>query len=257
MLLDLSAVDTALNTHHFGRRIIYETTCDSTMNLARRAAEAGAEEGTVVIAEEQTAGRGRLGRSWVSPAGKNLHVTLIARPPVDRLRVITMAAPLAVTQAADDVAGVRTGIKWPNDVLLAGRKLSGILVESEISGDEVRFALAGVGINVNLDVEQSPDIAGIATSLLNETGQEVSRERLLASFLNRFEEMYESPVPHIVAAWRERLETLGRDVTVTLGEETFDGVAEDVDNSGNLILRRPDGSRMILEAGEVSLRVPG
>lgn len=254
MLLDLAAVESALTTRFFGRRIIYETSCDSTMNVARREADAGADEGAVVIAEEQTAGRGRFGRSWVSPAGKNLYLTLIARPAVERLRALSMAAPLAIADAVQDVAEVSAAIKWPNDVLVAGRKLAGVLIESELAGGEVHFALVGAGINVNLDVEAPPEIAGIATSLLRETGGEVSRERVLVSFLTRFEALYDSPMPDLVARWRDRLETLGREITVTFGDEKHEGLAEDVDASGNLVVRRSDGSTLTLEAGEVSLR---
>lgn len=257
MLLDLDAVNAALTTERFGRRIVYETSCDSTMNVARREAGSGAPEGTVVVVEEQTAGRGRFGRTWVSPAGKNLYLTIVARPPVDRLRVLTMAAPLAVCHAVQEVAGVEAAIKWPNDVLVAGRKLSGVLVESETAGSDLRFALTGIGVNVNLDISSAPEIATIATSLLDQTGAEVPRESVLAALLNQFETLYESPLSTLVEGWRSRLETLGRDVTVTIGDESHAGVAEDVDDSGNLILRLADGSTMMFEAGEVSLREPG
>jgi BirA family biotin operon repressor/biotin-[acetyl-CoA-carboxylase] ligase len=256
MLLNLDAVNAALTTERFGRRIVYKTSCDSTMNVARSEAESGADEGTVVIAEEQTAGRGRFGRSWVSPAGKNLYLTVVARPPADRLRVLSMAAPLAVCQAAHDVAGVQPSIKWPNDVLVKGRKLSGILIESEIAGAEARFSLVGVGVNVNLDVGSAPHIASIASSLFEQSGDEISREAVLAALLNRFEGRYNDPLPALVKTWRSHLETLGREVTVTLGSEAHSGLAEDVDAAGNLVLRLPDGSRMTFEAGEVSLREP-
>lgn len=256
MTLDIDSVNSALNTQRFGRRIVYRESCDSTMNLARREAEAGADEGTVIIAEEQTAGRGRFGRSWVSPAGKNLYLTMVARPVADRLRVLSMAAPLAVCHAVREVTGLRPVIKWPNDVLIDGRKLSGVLIESEIAGTDVRFSLIGMGVNVDLDVASAPDIASIATSLLEETGKEVSRETVLATLLNRFEVLYGSPVPALVDAWRSHLETLGREVTVTIGGESHHGSAEDVDGHGNLILRLADGQRMTFEAGEVSLRDP-
>lgn len=256
MLLDLDAVNASLNTERFGRRIVYETSCDSTMNVARREAESGAVEGTVVIAEEQTAGRGRFGRSWVSPAGKNLYLTIVSRPSADRLRVLGMAAPLAVCHAARGVAAVQPAVKWPNDVLIDGRKLSGMMTESEIAGSDVRFSLTGIGVNVNLDVASAPEIASIATSLREETGADVSREAVLAALLNRFETLFDSPLPALVEAWRAALETLGREITVTLGDETHRGLAEDVDDDGNLVLRLPDGSRMTFEAGEVSLRVP-
>ena len=135
--------------------------------------------------------------------------------------------------------------------------MAGILVETEVSGQDVRFALIGIGLNVNLDVDRAPEIAQIATSLMRESGRQVSRERTLAALLNRLEELYESPVPSIVEAWRSRLETLGRHVRLSLGDKVYEGVAEDVDEAGSLVLRRPDGSTMTFEAGEVSLREPG
>jgi BirA family biotin operon repressor/biotin-[acetyl-CoA-carboxylase] ligase len=254
--LDIDKVQADLKTKKIGRSIIHEMTCDSTMNIARSEAQDGASHGTIVVAEEQTSGRGRFGRSWTSPPGENLYLTLILRPPLQRLRSLSMIAPLAVCLAAEDVTGVAAGIKWPNDVLVGGRKLSGILVESEVSGDDVRFALVGIGVNVNFDPDADDEIREIATSLMRERGRQVSREATLAGLLNRFEQLYESPVKSIVEAWRSRLETLGRPVKLSLGDKVYEGVAEGVDEAGSLVLRCPDGSTMTFEAGEVSLRDP-
>src|SRR5262245_62084738 len=121
MWLNLAAVDERLETQYVGRRVVYLTSTGSTMDEARREAEAGASEGTIVIAEEQAKGRGRFDRSWVSPAGKNVYLTLIMRPPMDRLRSLSIVTPLAVSLAVEDVAGLKPGIKWPNDVLINGR----------------------------------------------------------------------------------------------------------------------------------------
>jgi len=256
MWLNLAAVEGRLATRFAGRRLLYLTSTGSTMDVAQSEAEAGAPDGTVVLAEEQTKGRGRFERVWVSPAGKNLYFTLITRPPLDRLRSLSIVAPLAVALAVEESTGLTPRIKWPNDVLVNGRKLSGILVESEIAGESVKYALIGAGINVNLDVEQSPEIAQIATSVKREIGRETSREELLAAFLNRFEELYdEAPKSDaVLRQWRSRLETLGRDVRVTFRDQVYEGLAEDVDRNGNLILAQPDGTRRVIEAGEVSLR---
>ncbi len=256
MWLNLAAVEERLTTRFVARRIVYLTSTTSTQDIARREAEAGAPEGTVVLAEEQTKGRGRFDRAWVSPAGKNLYLTLIMRPPLDQLRSLGIVAPLAVALAVEDSTGLTPRIKWPNDVLIDGRKLSGILIESEISGSAVQYALVGPGINVNFDIEQSPAIAGIATGLSRELGRETSREDLLAVFLNHFESLYESAPQGdtVFEEWRSRLDTLGREVRVTFGDQVHEGTAEDVDRDGNLILVQPDGTRRTVEAGEVTLR---
>jgi BirA family biotin operon repressor/biotin-[acetyl-CoA-carboxylase] ligase len=254
--LDIDEIQASLRTRRIGRSIIHEMTCDSTMNIARSEARDGASHGTIVIAEEQTSGRGRFGRSWTSPPGENLYLTLILRPPIARLRSLSMIAPLAVCLAVEDVVPVTAEIKWPNDVLIGGRKLSGVLVESELSGSDVRFALVGIGVNVNLDVDAADEIRDIATSLRRESGRQVSREATLVRLLGHIEDLYESPAPEVVEAWRSRLETLGRQVTVTAGDQSYSGLAEDVNERGSLVLRLPDGSSMTFEAAEVSLRVP-
>ena len=256
MWLNIAAVEERLATHFVGRRLVYLTSTGSTMDDARREADSGAAEGTVVLAEEQSSGRGRFQRGWVSPAGKNLYLTLIMRPVLNRLRSLSIIAPLAVALAVEEVTGLRPRIKWPNDVLVEGRKLSGILIESEISGSAVEYALVGPGINVNFDIEESPEITAIATSIKRELGREASREELLAAFLNHFEALYEDAPKGdaVFEEWRSRLDTLGREVRVTFGDQVYEGAAEDVDRDGNLILVQPDGTRRTVEAGEVTLR---
>jgi BirA family biotin operon repressor/biotin-[acetyl-CoA-carboxylase] ligase len=256
MWLNLAAVESRLNTRFAGRRLVYLTSTGSTMDVARAEAETGAPDGTVVLAEEQTKGRGRFERAWVSPAGQNLYLTLIIRPSLDRLRSLSIVAPLAVALAVEDSTALSPRIKWPNDVLIIGRKLSGILVESEVIGQSVEYALVGVGINVNFDIEQSSEVADIATSLKRELGRETSREELLAAFLNRFEQLYEDAPKGdaVLQQWRSRLDTLGREIRVTFLDQVYEGLAEDVDRDGNLILAEGDGTRRTIEAGEVTLR---
>ena len=253
MWLNLDEVESLLQTKTLGRRVIYLTSTTSTMEIARREADESAEEGTLVIAEEQSAGRGRFGRKWVSPPGQNLYLTMLLRPDVARLRRLSIISPLAVCRAVEATTTLRPQIKWPNDVLVGGRKLSGTLIESEFAGGEPRYALVGVGLNVNFRTDDT-EVASIATSIARETGQNVSRERVLAALLNEFESLYDAPAERAFVEWRARLETLGREVTVTFREERHTGLAEDVDAEGNLLLRTADGSLMTLEAGEVSLR---
>ena len=253
-LLDRALVERLLRTRYLGRNLLYLQTTSSTQDVARAEAEGGAPVGTAVLAEEQTAGRGRLGRAWVSPAGENIHVTLVMRPPAPRLRVLSIVAPLAIAEALEGI-GLAPRLKWPNDVLVGGRKIAGILIETELSGDAVKYALVGIGLNVNFDVEAVPEIAAIATSVRRELGRDASREELLAALLNAFEARYEQALEGdaVFRAWRSRLETLGRRVRATLGERVEEGVAEDVDAEGNLLVRRDDGSLAVVEAGDVTL----
>ena len=253
-LLDRALVERRLRTRYLGRNLLYLQTTSSTQDAARAEAERGGPVGTAVLAEEQTAGRGRLGRAWVSPAGKNIHVTLVMRPPAPKLRVLSIVSPVAIAEALEGI-GLAPRLKWPNDVLVGGRKIAGILIETELSGDAVKYALVGIGLNVNIDVEATPEIAGIATSVRRELGRDTSREELLAALLNAFEVRYEQALAGdaVFQAWRSRLETLGRRVRATLGERVEEGVAEDVDAEGNLLVRRDDGSLAVVEAGDVTL----
>ncbi len=255
--LDLDRLQTLLRTEFIGRRVFYDQSTPTTMDVARREAQAGAPEGAFAIAEEQTAGRGRMGRSWVSPAGVNLYCTLILRPTVDQLRYLSVIAPLAVCQAIEETTGLFPRIKWPNDVVIDGKKICGILSESEVTDTEACFALVGPGINVNIDVAAHEEIRDIATSLLAELGREVDREEVLAAMLNHFEQSYQAlRRGEVVAmAWKHRLDTLGKHVRVSsAGGFVEQGVAVDADSDGSLILRRDDGSHVRIEAGEVTLR---
>jgi len=249
------ALQEGLITRFVGRRLEYRPVLSSTQDLARRLARAGAPEGTVVLAGRQTAGRGRLGRSFVSPTG-GLYFTVVLRPNLKSLRTLPVVAALAVAHGLEYVVGLRTALKWPNDVLVGGRKICGILVESELLGETVSYVLLGIGVNVNADMSAYPEIAAIAASAAAEAGREVSREALAAAVLNELEELYLAAQAgqRVQDEWRPRLETLGRQVRVTWGEAVEEGLAEDVDSDGSLILRRPDGSRVTIAAGDVTLR---
>ncbi len=233
------------------------TTTSSTMDEVRARAETGAGEGLVVVADEQTAGRGRLGRAWVAPAGVNLYLSILVRPPLAAMKRLGMIAPLAVADAVAAVGGPEVSFKWPNDVRVGERKLCGVLIEGEFAGERPAFAIVGIGLNVNLDPTRYPEIAGLATSIARETGGPVSREEALAALLNAFERRYDTEDGEgLRRAWRARLDTLGREVDVTFAGRTEHGIAEDVDAEGALVLRRADGATVTLPAGEVTLRPP-
>ncbi|MEX0785217.1 MAG: biotin--[acetyl-CoA-carboxylase] ligase [Dehalococcoidia bacterium] len=261
-ILDIERVQSLLTTGSVGRHISYEASVSSTMDVAKRQAEAdppvgGAPDGAVVIAEEQTAGRGRLGRTWVSPPGVNLYFTIILRPELAQLRELAVIGPLAVCQAIEETTALLPRIKWPNDVVIDNRKVCGVLPTSEVEDERVLYALVGIGINVNLDVAAHGEIAEIATSLHQELDHEVSREEVLAATLNHFETLYRALCDGQVVsvAWKQRLDTLGRPVRVEMaGGVVEEGTAVDADSDGSLIVRRDDGSHVRLEAGEAFAR---
>jgi BirA family biotin operon repressor/biotin-[acetyl-CoA-carboxylase] ligase len=224
------------------------------MDTARKAAKEGAAEGTVVIANTQTAGRGRLGRAWLSPKG-SLSMSLILKPSLDNLPQLIMIASLAVVRAIKEVAGLETQIKWPNDVLIKGKKVCGILIENEVKGDKVDFAIIGIGINVNLNPSAFPEISEIATSLSHELGKEIPKAKFTTTLLFELEQLYleaRAGAP-LYEEWRGRLETLGRWIQVKTGNTTEQGRTETVTATGNLILRRADGSLTEIVAGDVTV----
>ena len=253
------AVREGLYTHIVGRRILYYPELGSTMDEAARLAAEGADEGTVVIAEVQTAGRGRQGRTWVSRPG-NLLLSVLFRPKISQLPFVSVIGGLAAARAVRKVAGIDPGIKWPNDLMLAGNKVAGILAESAIEGESVCYAVLGIGINVAHYPDDDEEIAGIATSVNRAAGKEVSRESLLRQLLMDLDDLYRRlPEPgretgySPVAEWSQLLETTGRQVTVTFRDDRFEGEAVGVDETGNLLLRLSSGEVMTLTAGDVTL----
>ncbi len=257
--LTVEVIQGALTTAYVGRRLVVVERATSTMDLAAEEAASGAPEGTVVIAEEQTAGRGRFGRPWVSPRGAALYVSILLRPAPGLLPGVNMAAPLAAVEAARDAAQVDAEIKWPNDVQVRGRKLAGVLVDASAGTTDQGFAIVGVGLNVDLDVADYPEIAEIATSLRVESGRAVGRLAVLAALLSRFEALYDrvKAGESLVGEWRGRLNVIGKRVVVTFPglpeAPAVEGIAEDVDGDGALLLRKDDGAVERLVAGEVSL----
>ena len=192
--------------HHF-------ETLDSTNDLAKELAAQGAPEGTVVVAETQTGGRGRLGREWNSPPGVGLYVSLVLRPmlPPMELPQITLTTAVAVVRAVRRVTGVAPGIKWPNDLLLNGKKLGGILTEMETESDRIRHVVVGLGLNVN-NPAFPPELAATATSLALATGRAFSRVQLLQAWLEEFEELVWALFGPGVSGDSGRMEGLYRDL---------------------------------------------
>ena len=226
------------------------------MDVARQEVGRGAAEGTVVVAGEQTAGRGRQGRSWLSPHG-SLALSVVFRPSLSHLTALGMIAPLGVVRAVRRATGLETGIKWPNDVLLGGKKVCGVLVESGLRGGQVDYAIAGLGLNVDFDPAAWPEIADIATSLSAGLGHSLPLGEVLGPLLEELDRLYLSlrAGEPVYREWQAHLETIGQRVTVRGEGWQEEGVAEGVDPDGSLLLRREDGTLRRLFSGEVlSLR---
>jgi BirA family biotin operon repressor/biotin-[acetyl-CoA-carboxylase] ligase len=223
------------------------------MDAAREAARKGAADGTVIIVGEQTAGRGRLKRAWLSPPG-NIALSIILYPDITSLPYLIMIAALAVAKAVEGVAGVKAQIKWPNDILIDGKKVGGILIENEVKGDSVAYSIIGIGINVNLNVGAYPEISALAASL--QSKDKDFRTKVIRSLLAEFDKLYiKLPAGKaIFEDWRERLVTLGKKVRATSGSQIIEGIAETVDESGALIVRQTDGELTRVVAGDVTLR---
>ena len=255
--LDTDRIQNALAGSVVGSRIHYHRLIGSTMDAARDLARDGEREGAVVIAEEQNKGRGRFNRVWVSPPGLNLYFTVILRPEPAQLSYMNMAATLAVHDTAARFAKLAPAVKWPNDVRIGGRKLSGILIESEFEGDKLSHALVGIGVNVNLDVSEHPEIADTATSLRSETGREFDRSDALYSVLKNLDFWYErlKAGESLTEYWAATLETLGKRVQLRWRDQIIEGLAQSVDDQGNLAILQDDGEIIKAVAGEVTSQV--
>lgn len=252
-----------LKTHIIGKEIRYIPQTDSTNNEGKKIAGEGCREGTIILAEEQLGGRGRLARGWFSPAGKGIWLSVVLRPPFSPYDApkCTLLAAVAVNQAIYRVTGVECKIKWPNDILYQGKKLVGILTEMSAEVDAINYVVIGMGINVNIEPEEFPEeLREIATSLSQAAKKPVSRLELLAAVLEELETLYnevkEKGFPGILAKWRTLSGTLGSPVRVLGSTRQFDGIAVDIDEDGALLVKTDEGTERVL-AGDVSIRAKG
>lgn len=254
--IDVPSVKMGLETVVFGRGDIRHLSCaGSTNDIARELAKEGAPEGSVVIADSQTKGRGRLGRTWHSPPGTGLYFSLILRPLLDpaELSKITLLAGIAVAESIEATSGLHTGIKWPNDVLLSGKKVAGILTELYVDPGSPCVIL-GIGINVHTR-DFPPELQEVATSLSLAGGQDLSRVRLLRAVLKELERGYElfkrGTFRPILDAWREKCVLSGAQAQIRCGEKTWEGTVIDVDQEGALLLKDQAGKIQRILSGEV------
>jgi BirA family transcriptional regulator, biotin operon repressor / biotin---[acetyl-CoA-carboxylase] ligase len=259
--LTAEAIGRARRSERFGRPVVFYERVGSTNDVASRQAGAGQPEGLLVVADEQTAGRGRMSRSWWSPKGVSLLFSLLLRPsiPATRAGQLMMCLGLGAIEGVERVTGLRPVLKWPNDLLLEDRKLGGMLADLRTAGDRVQYAVLGLGLNVN---GTPPDLGAASISLSSVLGRDVDRLGLLVEILARSEVWYgrllaeaegEGAIP---AAWSARLDTLGRDVTVTTAESQFRGRAVGVSPEGALLVEEENGPIRAIWGGDVTLRAP-
>lgn len=258
--LDPKLLSASVAGRNFGQRMEIMESTTSTQENARQLAEADAPEGTVVIAEEQTGGRGRMGKKFYSPFGKGIWMSIVLRPaqPLHLTQQLTLLTGVAVRRAILKTTGVETGIKWPNDLLIGDKKVCGILLESATEDDRVRYCIAGIGISVNLKEEDYPDdLKSIASSLRIASGVNVNRNELIGSILNEMETLYqlynEQGFDPIASLWEAASITMNREVSVHSQHGILTGIAVGLHPSGALLVKNEDGELIPVFSGDIRL----
>ena len=233
-----------------------DSTNDLTMSLA---AKEDITPGTVIIADRQTQGKGRLGRRWESPGGRNIYMSLLIRPelaPRD-VTMLTVLAAVASTRTIQKAGNIPVTIKWPNDLVIDDKKLGGILTEVRADPDRINLAVIGIGININMQpADFSEELRSIATSVRSAAGRTVARNDIIIQLLREFEDWYgiliaegKRPLLH---AWRKHSSTLGREVMISINNTTLYGIAEDIDDNGMLLLKMHSGECRNISAGDIT-----
>lgn len=254
-------IQSRLQTKWLAHSVCYEDVVDSSNTVAKALANAGCEDGLLVVAEEQGAGRGRLSRGWISPYAKGIWFSVVLKPPFlpQEASKCTLMAAVAVVKAVNSIKGVNAAIKWPNDILVNGRKLVGILTEMNAEFGHINYVVIGIGINTNAKAEDYPDdVKDIAISVADVAEESFTRVQLLADILKNMEELYEVACKEgfapVLEEWRKYSCTLGQDVKVIAPDVTYFGTAVDIDEEGLLVVRREDGVMDKVVAGDVSIR---
>ncbi len=257
--LDPQTIINKLGSSLFAQNLVFHRSLDSTNTLAKELAAQGAPEGTLVLAEEQREGRGRMGRRWVSPGHVNLLFSLLLRPQIhkDQVFVTTMILALATIEAIKSRTGLTSTIKWPNDIFAAGKKLGGILTEFSLRQEDIDYVVLGLGLNVNWSPHQTEGVSHLATSILAETGSRISRNNLLVAILRIFEiyygEVLSGQIDDFYRTWNEASMIIGRNVEILSPIEKTHGRALRIDRSGALIIEDDAGKEQRIIIGEVSV----
>lgn len=259
-VLSLDELKSRIHNRWAGREIYFYEETGSTNIDAKRLGEEGAPHGAVVVADKQNAGRGRRGRAWESPAGKDIYFTILLRPDCQPSQAagLTLAMALSVVQAVEKECGVEAGIKWPNDVVVHGKKVCGILTELSLERDYIQHVVTGVGINVNMDV-MPQEIAETATSLFLESGKRVARAALLQAVLREFECNYDRyaadlSMESMMEEYNAHLVNRDRQVRILDPKGEWEGTARGINAAGELLVENGDGETVAVYAGEVSVR---
>ncbi len=261
-LYNAQEIQDGLNTEILGKKVYFYEETDSTNACIRRLAAEGAKEGTLAVAEIQNAGRGRRGKNWTSEKGVGIWMSLLLRPDIspNQTPLITLLTGLGVCKAIQRATNLPARIKWPNDILMDGKKICGILTEMDGEMTRVNYVVVGIGINVNNE-EFPHELKGVATSLRIENhGEAISRKKLLQEILQELEGYYkkyvkETDFAHFYEEYKDACVTIGQQVYV-LGKEPFEGKAIDIDSQGELMVQKEDGTIVKVFSGEVSIR-PG
>jgi len=241
---------------NIGREILFYPVIDST-NTAGLEKALTSEEGLVILADSQLKGKGRLGRTWVSPPGLNIYMSIVLKPLIELAdaTLITITSAVACSIALRNISGLEITIKWPNDLMFQNRKIGGILTELKSELKKIVFAVVGIGINVNSELKDFPeDIRRMATSLRNETKKSFSRTEIIIELLNELNKWYAvlaSDREIIIDKWKELSSTIGRKVKVVSGQETLEGIAEDINEKGMLILKLLTGEQKKIVSGDL------
>ncbi|BDZ71772.1 biotin--[acetyl-CoA-carboxylase] ligase [Methanobacterium petrolearium] len=245
-----------LPTSYIGKEIHYYSEVDSTNEVAKRLADDGAPEGTIIIAESQRSGRGRRGKKWISPSG-GVWMTIILRPdiPPSKAPQLTLVTGVAVAETLDQECRLDVGIKWPNDILIGGKKVCGILTEANTTPEGLEYVVVGIGIDLNVDVDNfPPELREGATSLKKELEEEIYSVKLVQRFLNNLETLYDDfksgNFPEILKEWRKLSKTIGSYVEVRKKGRIVRGEAVGITREGVLILEMDDGSLRKIISGE-------
>lgn len=261
--LDCEMIEKGLRTRRLGKKIHYLSEVDSTNLYARKLAEEGEAEGQIVIAESQSRGKGRMGRNWISPANLNLYLSAVLRPKIPPLHApqITLMSAVALAETVQGFGPFSPEIKWPNDILVGGKKVAGVLTESSCTADRLLFVILGIGVNVNFPPEEMPEsIRRSATSLIALAGKPIDRTAFALQLIQNLDRCYgdleDKGFPFIAERWRSFFRLGGRRVRVEMVDQIILGKAMGIDGDGALIVEDETGTRRRIVAGDVILLEP-
>ena len=259
-VLYANEIKSKLNTLSWAREIYYYDEVDSTNDVAKKLAEDGAPHGTLVITEMQTAGKGRRGRNWSSPKGSGIWMTFILRPQIgpDRASMLTLVSAMAVQKAIEKETGLKAVIKWPNDIVVNGKKVCGMLTEMSAELEWINYVVVGIGINANTK-EFPEEIADVATSLSIELGRNITRSNLVAGFGAAFEGYYDRFIKNgdmsdLMDEYNKNLANLDNKVKILDPKGEYTGISQGINKAGELLVTAEDGNDRIVRSGEVSVR---